>query len=153
MKNPFCSSWSRSIPLIISLSVSERWGKCRSSLWGLRWSLQCSAVFLLLVYVRACMLNHVWLCDPMDCSPPGSFVHGIFQARILEWVAISFFRGSSCPGIEPTSFVSPAMAGRFFIPEPPGKPSNLHILFLFALSLVVDSMTTPSWKRSFSLAS
>ena len=30
-------------------------------------------------------------CDPMDCSPPGSSVHGIFQARILEWVAISFF--------------------------------------------------------------
>ena len=31
--------------------------------------------------------------DPMDCSPPDSFVHEIFQARILEWVAISFFRG------------------------------------------------------------
>ena len=37
------------------------------------------------------------LCDPMDCSPPGSFVHGILQARILEWVAISFSRGSSQP--------------------------------------------------------
>ena len=35
------------------------------------------------------------LCDPMDCSPPDSSVHGIFQARILEWVAISFSRGSS----------------------------------------------------------
>ena len=32
----------------------------------------------------------VWLCDPMDCSPPNSSVHAIFQARILEWVAISF---------------------------------------------------------------
>ena len=31
------------------------------------------------------------LCDPMDCSPPGSSVHGIFQARILEWVSISYF--------------------------------------------------------------
>ena len=31
------------------------------------------------------------LCDPMDCSPPGSSVHGILQARILEWVAISFY--------------------------------------------------------------
>ena len=38
------------------------------------------------------------LCDPMDCSLPGSSVHGIFQARILEWVAISFSRGSSRPG-------------------------------------------------------
>ena len=38
------------------------------------------------------------LCDPMDvCSPPGSYVHGIFQARILEWVAISSSRGSSQP--------------------------------------------------------
>ena len=37
------------------------------------------------------------LCDPMDCSPPGSSLHGILQARILEWVAISFSRGSSRP--------------------------------------------------------
>ena len=37
------------------------------------------------------------LCDPMDCSLPGSSVHGILQARILEWVAISFSRGSSQP--------------------------------------------------------
>ena len=37
------------------------------------------------------------LCDHMDCSPPGSFVHEIFQARILEWVAISFSKGSSQP--------------------------------------------------------
>ena len=35
------------------------------------------------------------LCDPMDCSPPGSSVHGILQARILEWIAISFSRRSS----------------------------------------------------------
>ena len=34
-------------------------------------------------------------CDPMDCSPPGSSVPGILEARILEWVAISFSRGSS----------------------------------------------------------
>ena len=37
------------------------------------------------------------LCDPVDCRPPGSCVHGIFQARILEWVAISFSRGSARP--------------------------------------------------------
>ena len=37
------------------------------------------------------------LCDPLDCSPPGSSVHGILQARILEWVAIFFSRGSSWP--------------------------------------------------------
>ena len=37
------------------------------------------------------------LCDPMDCSLPGSSLHGILQARVLEWVAISFSRGSSQP--------------------------------------------------------
>ena len=37
------------------------------------------------------------LCDPMDCSLPGSSLHGILQARVLEWVAISFSRGSSWP--------------------------------------------------------
>ena len=37
------------------------------------------------------------LCDPVDCSPPGLSIHGILQARILEWVTISFSRGSSQP--------------------------------------------------------
>ena len=45
------------------------------------------------------MFSHIRLfCYPMECSSPGSSVHGIFQARILEWVAISFSRGSSPPG-------------------------------------------------------
>ena len=57
------------------------------------------------------------LCDPMDCSLPGSSVHGIFQARILEWVVISFSRGLPNPGIEPES---PALPGGFFTTEPPG---------------------------------
>ena len=42
-------------------------------------------------------LSRVSLCDPVDCSPPDSSVHGILQARMLEWVAIPFFRGSSQP--------------------------------------------------------
>ena len=55
------------------------------------------------------------LCDPMDCSPPGSSVHGISQARILEWVAISFSRGSSQP--RDRTSVS-CIAGGFFTTEP-----------------------------------
>ena len=51
------------------------------------------------------------LCEPMICSPPGSSVHGIFQARLLEWVAISFSRGSSRP--RDRSLVS-YITGRFF---------------------------------------
>ena len=52
------------------------------------------------------------LCDPMDRSPSGSSVHGILQARILEWVAISFSRGSSQP--RDRAWVS-CIAGRRFI--------------------------------------
>ena len=54
------------------------------------------------VHTYACVLSHSVmpsLCDPMDSSPPGSSVHGIVQARILEWVAISFSRGSSWPRV------------------------------------------------------
>ena len=77
-----------------------------------------------LVVTRACyccLAAHLCptLCDPMHCSPPGSSVHVISQARILEWVAISFSKGSSRPGIKP---VSPALAGGFITSWPPGKP-------------------------------
>ena len=44
-----------------------------------------------------CAGSVVWLCDPVDPSPPGSSVHGIFQARVLEWVALPFSRASSQP--------------------------------------------------------
>ena len=55
----------------------------------------------------------------MDCSPPGSSVHGISQARILEWAAISFSRGSSQP--RDRTWVS-CISCRFFTSELPGKP-------------------------------
>ena len=55
------------------------------------------------------------LCDPMDRSLPGSSVHGILQARILEWTAMPFSPGHHPkPRIEPVSPTSPASAGRFF---------------------------------------
>ena len=62
------------------------------------------------------------LCELMDCSPPASSTYEIFQARILEWVAISIPGDLSDLGIEPTSPVSPALAGGFFTTEPPRKP-------------------------------
>ena len=53
-------------------------------------------------------------CDPLDCSLPGSSVHGVFQARILEWATVSFSRGSSRPRDRtPVSCVS-CIAGSFF---------------------------------------
>ena len=66
-------------------------------------------------------LSRVRLCDPVDCSLPGSSVHGIFQARVLEWVPISFSRGSSWPRDQTSIFMSPALAGGFLSTEPPGK--------------------------------
>ena len=53
------------------------------------------------------------LCNPMDCSPPSSSVHGIFQAILLEWIAISFSRGSSRPRDQ--TQVSCIVDGRFTV--------------------------------------
>ena len=54
---------------------------------------------LLIWFVCSVAQSCLTLCDPVDCSTPGFSVHRIFQARILEWVAISFFRGSSWPRV------------------------------------------------------
>ena len=56
----------------------------------------------------------VTLCNPMDCSPPGSSVHGIFQARILEWVPCPPLGHLPYSGIKPKSLRSPELTGRFF---------------------------------------
>ena len=63
------------------------------------------------------------LCDPRDCSPPGSSVHGIFQARILEWVAFPSLGDLPDPGIEPGS---PALQADVLPSELLGKPSSLY---------------------------
>ena len=61
--------------------------------------------------LKCWLLSRVWLCDPMDCSLPGSSVHRILQASTLEWVAISYTRESSQP--RDWTVVS-HIAGRFF---------------------------------------
>ena len=73
----------------------------------------------------------------MDCSLPGSSVHGIFQAGILEWVEISYSRRSFLnQGSNLHLLGSPTLAGRFFTSVPPGKPVliarifNKHLLSL-----------------------
>ena len=63
-------------------------GKC-----GLNWESSIETYTLRCIVTKSCLP----LCDPMNYSMPGSTVHGIFQARIMEWVAISFSRGSSQP--------------------------------------------------------
>ena len=88
--------------------------------------------FILVLYaMRVCSVTRSCptLCDAIDYSPPDSSVHGLFQARILEWVAISSSGGLPIPGFEPASPVSsasPALAGGFFTTEPPGKCTGQH---------------------------
>ena len=72
-------------------------------------------MYILFSVAQSCLT----LCNPVDCGPPGSSVHGTFPARILEWVAISFSRGSSRPRDQ--TQVS-CLAGRVFTTEPPSKP-------------------------------
>ena len=86
-----------------------------------------------IAWVRVKSLSHVWLfATPcMDCSLPGSSVQGIFQARILEWAAISFSRGSSQP--RNRTQVSRTVGRRFTIwasrevKELPGKLLNMPV--------------------------
>ena len=96
----------------------------------------CHSLFLK-QYIYSCPKNnhisclHAQQCttfyDPIDCSPPGSSVHGIFQARLLEWVAISFSREPSQPRDQTYVPASPALKGRFLTSEPPGKPQKMWL--------------------------
>ena len=76
-----------------------------------------------LVWECAKSLGYVRLfCDPMDCSPLGSSVHGIFQARILEWVA----RPSSGLRDLPTFLISSTLAGKFFATRATWEAQSTH---------------------------
>ena len=90
----------------------------------------CSLISISPLEIHCCCLvpkSSVQLfCGPMGFSPPGSSVHGISQARILEWIAISFPRGSSQPGDGTRISSSPTLAGGFFTTEPPAKPLEIH---------------------------
>ena len=93
------------------------------------------------VCVCICVCSVAQLCltlrDPKNCSLPGSSFHGIFQARILEWVAVFLLQGPSDSDIKLASFASPVLAGRFFASEPRGKPSELFYSYAVSCSKVV----------------
>ena len=80
-----------SLPLAIPPIQRVSWGsrKSREAVGRCLGFLSCACMSV----VQSCPT----LCDPMDCSPPGSSVHGILQARILGWAAIPFSRGPSRP--------------------------------------------------------
>ena len=101
--------------------------------WGLRtvWKEQDHSLIqcmeqIIKIFVSGCgqrMCIHAQscpvLCDPMDCSPPGSSVHGLLQARIPEWAAMPSSRGSS----QPRDQTQVSCTGKWiFTTEPPGSP-------------------------------
>ena len=102
-----------SLTLLVSVSLHvyeiQELYKCKSFCWSLEWLYSDYIDYI----SGSCLVTKLrpTLCNPMDCSPQGSSVYGILQARILAWVAISFSRGSSQPR-DPT-WVS-WIAGRFF---------------------------------------
>ena len=108
------------------------------------------------------------LCDPMDCSLPGSSVHVIFQARILEWVAMPSFRGSSY--LRDQTRVSPELAGRFFttittwkaldlakcgggqckITCPPHSHTEKHQRMVSGWGIIKEAVRAPRWEAQTS---
>ena len=83
----------------------------------------CTCIFSVLIICK-CAQSCLPLYDPMDCSPSGSSVYGIPQARLLEWVAISSFRG-----------IIHGLASHYFgFYMDPLHPHNFHILFIFSKS-------------------
>ena len=93
------------------------------------------------------MSNCLW---PMDCSRPGSSVHGIFQARILEWV-FSFPSPGDLPdpGIEPASLASPTLASGFFTTSATWEAPNQACLVV-NMGLYLLDFTLLLWFRYYS---
>ena len=105
------------------MRCSEKWrGGSPDLKWGSRWT-RCWGVVArwrpetleeLSGHCAKLLQSCLTLCDPTDCIPPGSSVHGIFQARILEWVAFPSPGDLPDPGIKPRSLTSPALASGLF---------------------------------------
>ena len=119
----YSEDWNNLSPLLLCTS------KCLNQ-WSASFLSSCCCL-----KTKSCLT----LCGPMDCSPPGSSVHGILQARILEWVAISFSTGSSRPRDQIEVFRM-----RQTLPTaPPGK-SVFWPLQYFGLENSIDCYVTGS---------
>ena len=104
----------------------------KDQMWGLTWLFGQKYACVHAKSLQSCLT--VW--DPMNCSPPGSLVYGILQARILKWVAMPSSRGCSWPWIEPASLTSPALAGRFFTTSTTWAEVYLEVTRLACLPLM-----------------
>ena len=103
-----------------SQRVRHDWAQpSRSLLWVAEWGVGTTlllASFTQVNMFQACMCTCVWICDPMDCTAPGSFVQGIFQARILKWIAVPYSRGSPRPR-DRTCISRISWLGRWSLPQ------------------------------------
>ena len=84
--------------------------------------------------------SRLTLCDPVDCNPTGSSVHGILQARILEWVAIPFSRGSSQPRNQTQVF---CITGRYFTIWATREAHQ----YVIPIIIIISSDKNIDWKR------
>ena len=101
--------------------------------------------YITCIHMYACSVASVQLCDPINCSPPGSSVHGILQARILEWVAMASSRGSS----RPRDWTWVSCTGRWVL-YPLSHLGNASICIV----LIKDQSPVPSHpSRSYSICS
>ena len=131
------------------LSILLPWHITPAALWKLHSNLQGSYYYQLVLFSYSVMCESL---QPVDCGLPGSSLLGIPQARILEWVAVSFPRFLPDPWVKPTSPVSPALAGGFFTTEPPVKlyyyqyPSSYRGRFRGSERLRnLPKVTAPKW--------
>ena len=117
-----CSAWTWT-NVSLSNQLQRNYKGLKSLYWGKLWTIRykktknpiASSEVVAVLVSQSCLT----LCDPVDCSPPGSSAHGILQARVLEWVAMPSSRRCSQPRDQ--TRVS-CITGRFFTTEPPGKP-------------------------------
>ena len=104
------------------------------------WNVKCACL-------RACApSDFLW---PLDCCPPGSSVHGIFQAKYWSELTFPPLGDLSNPGIEFTSLASPALAGGFFTTEPPGKHLEAYETFSWLTCIFLFQKST--WQTLFYL--
>ena len=109
-------------PSSMGFSRQEYWSGVPSPSLTL---LRCYSIVLL----PKCLVAQLCLCNPWDCSPSGSSVDRIFQARILKWVAIFSSRHLPDPGIKFVSPVFPALQADSLPTEPLGKPLLLKYIY------------------------
>ena len=115
----------------------------------------CRTIQLVPEYGIMCLqscFSHVQLfATPVDCSPPVSSVHGILQARILEWVAMLSSRGSFQSRIEPTSLMSSALAVVFLSTSTPWDEKGLSQICKISLNYLKGASQPQAFSHTFLL--